>query len=73
MSTAKFVGTVLLVAGVLILVYGGFSGIRETGQVKLGPIDLTVKGGQAANVPVWAGFGVLLVAGALLLFGGGKD
>ena len=43
MNPTKLVAIVLLVAGVLGLVYGGFSYTKNTTAVKLGPIELAVK------------------------------
>ena len=66
MSADKIVAIVLIVAGILGLVYGSFSYTKETHDVKLGPLELSVKEKQTINVPVWAGVGAI-VAGALLL------
>ena len=66
MSAVKIVGIVLIVAGILGLVYGTFSYTKATNDVKLGPLELSVKDKQTVNVPVWAGAGAI-VAGALLL------
>jgi multidrug transporter EmrE-like cation transporter len=71
-SLAKIVGIALIVAGVLGLIYGGFSFTKETHQVKLGPIELSVKEKQAVNVPVWAGVAAIAAGVGLLLFGGRK-
>ena len=65
----KFAALVLIVAGVLGLVYGGFSYTRETHEAKLGPIELSVKDRQTINIPVWAGVGAIVIGGALLLLG----
>ena len=43
MNPIKLVGVVLIVAGVLGLLYGGFSYTKETHDVKLGPIEFSVK------------------------------
>jgi hypothetical protein len=72
MNPTKLVGVALIVGGVLGLLYGGFSFTRETHDVKLGPIELSVKEKQAVNVPVWAGVAAIAVGAALLLFGGKK-
>ena len=72
MNPTKLVGVVLIVAGVLGLLYGGFSFTRETHDVKLGPIELSVKEKESVNVPVWAGVAAIAVGAALLLFGGRK-
>jgi uncharacterized membrane protein YidH (DUF202 family) len=72
MNTTKLVAVVLIVAGVLALVYGNFSFTRETHELKLGPLELSVKEKQTVNVPMWAGIAAIAVGGALLLFGGKK-
>lgn len=70
MNTTKLLGIALLVAGVLGLVYGGFSYTKDTTAVKLGPIELTVKEKQSVNIPLWAGIASIVAGGALLVLGG---
>ena len=72
MNSSKLAGVVLLVAGVLALVYGGFSYTKDTTAVKLGPLELTVKEKETVNVPLWAGIGAIVVGAALLLAGSRK-
>jgi hypothetical protein len=72
-NAVKLAAIVLIVAGVLALVYGGFSYTKETHEAKLGPIELSVKDKQTVNVPVWAGVGAIVIGGALLLFGGKRS
>jgi hypothetical protein len=72
MNPTKLVGVALIVAGVLGLLYGGFSFTKETHDVKLGPIELSVKEKESVNVPVWAGVAAIAVGAGLLLFGGRK-
>jgi len=72
MNATKLVAVVLIVAGVLALVYGSFSFTRETHELKLGPLELSVKEKQTVNVPMWAGIAAIAVGGALLLLGGKK-
>ncbi|QTN25445.1 hypothetical protein HZ992_11015 [Rhizobacter sp. AJA081-3] len=69
MNGIRIVAVVLIVAGVLGLMYGGFSFTKETHQAKLGPIELSVKEKETVNVPMWAGVGAIVIGGALLLFG----
>ncbi len=57
----------LIVASILGVVHGKFSFTKETHDVKLGPLHLSVKEKPTLNVPAWAGVGAL-VAGGLLLF-----
>jgi LPXTG-motif cell wall-anchored protein len=67
MSAVKIVASVLIVAGILGLVYGTFSYTKATHDVKLGPLELSVKEKQTVNVPVWAGVGAIVAGGGLLL------
>jgi len=69
MSAVKIAGIALIVAGILGLVYGGFSYTKETHEAKLGPIEMTVKDKETVNVPVWAGVGAIVIGGGLLVFG----
>jgi hypothetical protein len=72
MNAIKVAAIVLLVAGVLGLAYGSFSFTKETHEVDLGPLELSVDEKQTVNVPVWAGIGAVVAGSALLLFGGRK-
>ncbi len=67
MNAVKMLAIVLIVAGGLGLLYGGFTYTKETHEAKLGPIVLSVKDQQTVNIPIWAGVGSL-VAGVILLF-----
>ena len=66
MNTTKILGIVLIVAGTLGLMYGGFTYTKNTHQTKIGPIEFAVKEKETVNVPVWAGVGAIVVGGALL-------
>lgn len=72
MNTMKIVAVVLIAAGIVGLVYGGFSYTKETTAVKLGSLELSVKEKETFNVPVWAGVGAIVVGGLILLFGSRK-
>jgi len=67
MNAVRILAIVLIVAGSMGLAYGGFTYTKDTDQVKLGPIELTVKDTETVNIPIWAGLGTL-AAGVLLLF-----
>ena len=67
MSALKSIGIVLIAAGILALVYGGFSYTKETHEAKIGPVELSVKDKETVNVPVWAGVGAVVLGGVLLL------
>ena len=72
MNNIRLIAIVLIVAGVLGLVYGGFSYTKNTTALKLGPIELSVKEKQTVNVPLWAGIGAIVVGGLLLVLGSKK-
>ena len=72
MSAFKVVAIALIVLGVLGLLYGSFSYTKETHQLKLGPIELSVKDQETVNVPVWVGVGAIVAGGLLLVFGSRK-
>ena len=66
MNASRLIGIILIVAGVLGLVYGGFSYTKETTGVKLGPIELNVQEKERVNVPLIAS-GAAIVLGVFLL------
>jgi multidrug transporter EmrE-like cation transporter len=68
----KITAIVLIVAGVLGLAYGSFSYTKQTHDVKIGPIEMSVQEKETVNVPVWAGVGAIAIGAALLLLGGRK-
>lgn len=67
MSVVKIVGLALIAAGILGLVYGGFTYTTETHEAKIGPIELSVKDKETVNVPIWAGVAAIVVGGLLLV------
>jgi hypothetical protein len=73
MNTIRIAAIALIVAGVLGLVYGGFSRTTETHGATLGPIELKVVEKERINVPTWAGVAGIIIGGALLLFAGKKS
>jgi len=72
MNMVKIIGIALIVLGALGLAYGSFSYTKETHDVKVGPIELSVKDKETVNVPVWVGIGAMVIGGLLLVFGGKK-
>jgi drug/metabolite transporter (DMT)-like permease len=71
MDGKKILAIVLIAAGVLALVYGGFSYIRSSNTTSIGPLKITTQDKERVNIPVWAGV-VSVVIGAILLFAAGK-
>jgi len=71
MDAMKMLGVVLIVAGGLGLLYGGFTYTQDTHEAKVGPIELSIKDKKTVNIPIWAGIGAI-AAGAFLLIAGNK-
>ena len=67
MNPAKMLAIVLIVAGGLGLLYGGFTYTKDTHEAKIGPIVLSVKDKETVNIPIWAGI-ASVAAGMVLLF-----
>jgi TRAP-type C4-dicarboxylate transport system permease small subunit len=68
MNAVKILAIMLIVAGGLGLAYGSFSYTKETHKATLGSVELSVKDKETVNVPVWAGVGMIVIGGLLLLF-----
>ena len=71
MNALRIVALALIAAGILGLMYGGFTFTKNTHEAKIGPFEMAVKEKETVNVPVWAGVGAIVV-GAALLFAGGR-
>ncbi len=71
MNTAKIIGIVLIVGGVLGLAFGGFSFTKETHKASLGPIALSVEEKETVNIPLWASI-IAIAAGAAVLVAGAR-
>jgi uncharacterized membrane protein len=72
MGSVKIMAFVLIAAGVLALVYGGFTYTKETHEMKIGPIEMSIKDKETVNIPIWAGVGAVIIGGLLLVFGSRK-
>lgn len=71
MNATRLIAVVLIVAGVLGLLYGGFSWTEEKTQAKLGPIELKVSDKRSVDIPAWLSIGAI-AAGVVLLVVGGR-
>jgi uncharacterized membrane protein YidH (DUF202 family) len=69
MRGKKLLAVLLIVAGVLALVYGGFSYTRETHEARIGPLEFEIQEKDRVNIPVWAGI-ALIGAGVVVLLVG---
>ena len=72
MNPVKLIGILLIVLGALGVVFASFSYTKETHEVKLGPIELSVKEKQAVDIPIWVSVGGIVVGSLLLVFGNKK-
>lgn len=72
MQATKLIGILLIVAGTLGLVYGGFSYTEESTAAKIGSVEINVDQEKQVNVPMWAGVGSIVAGALLLLVGGGR-
>lgn len=73
MNAAKVVALALIVAGVLGLVYGGFTYTKDTHEANIGPINLSIEDKETVNIPVWAGVVSVVIGGGLLLLASKKS
>ena len=65
----RMIGIVILAAGILALAYGGFSYTRQTHDVKVGGLEISLSEKNRVNVPMWAGVVLAVVGGGLLISG----
>jgi TRAP-type C4-dicarboxylate transport system permease small subunit len=72
MNALKIVALALIAAGVLGLMYGGFTYTQKTHEAKIGPLEMAVKEKETVDVPMWAGVGAIVVGAALLVVPGKK-
>ena len=69
MGMTKIFAVLLIVAGTLGLIYGGFSYTRDKHDVKLGTLQFSITEKERVNIPVWAGAGAIGLGVVLLLIG----
>ena len=72
MNPTRLIGIILIVAGCLGLVYGGFSYTKETTGVKLGSLELKIQEKETVTVPLIVSAGAIAVGVFLLVAVGRK-
>ena len=72
MNPVKLAAIILIAGGIFALVYGSFSYTKATHDIKLGPIEMSVKEKETVNMPMWAGIGAIVIGGLLLVSGNKK-
>lgn len=70
MNGLRIAGILLIGAGALALAYGGFSFTKETHDIGLGALQISVDEKEYVDVPIWAGIGALVLGGILLVWQG---
>jgi TRAP-type C4-dicarboxylate transport system permease small subunit len=66
MRGIKLIAVLLIAAGVLGLMYGGFTYSKTTQEAHVGSLELSVKEDKTVNIPLWAGIAAVVAGGALL-------
>lgn len=73
MNTIKIFGIILIIAGVLGLTYSSFSYTKNTEELKVGPVEMSINEKETVNIPVWAAAGVIVLGGLILLLGNSRS
>jgi hypothetical protein len=73
MNTMRIVALALIAAGVLGLVYGGFTFTRDTHEANVGPLNLSIRDREMVNIPIWAGVVAVAIGRGLLFLAGKKS
>ena len=66
MSATRIAAIALIVAGILGLIYGGFSFTSDTHEASIGPVEISVEEKQNVNIPIWAGVGAIVVGAGIV-------
>ncbi len=67
----KTAGFVLIIVGILMIVFKGFSVTTEKKVVDLGPVEINKKDNKWIGWPTYAG-GILAIAGVVMVVAGKK-
>ena len=67
----KTLGIVLIIVGILMMIFRGFSFVKEKEVVDIGPIEINKKEKETFGWPLYAG-AVATVAGVVILIAGKK-
>ena len=63
----QLIGVVLILAGLLALIFRGFSYTKETHDAKFGPLKFEVEEKKQVDIPVWAGAAAVIIGTGFLL------
>ncbi len=69
MKTTLIIGVLLVVAGIGVLAWRGFSYTSEETVLQLGPVKATAETEKHVFIPAWAGYAALALGGVLVVVG----
>ncbi len=72
MSAMRILAIILVAAGVLGLVYGGFDYMRDSHDAKLGSLEFAIRSRHTILVPTWVSVCAIGAGLALLVLGRGR-
>jgi hypothetical protein len=72
MNRIKVIAIVMILAGVLGLIYDQFTYTKESHDLKVGSLEVSVKDKETVNIPLWCSLGGIAV-GVVLLVARRKD
>ncbi len=70
MRAATIVGIILVLLGIAVLIFGGFSFVREETVIELGPLD--VEAAERETIPLPPILGAISLLGGILLIAMGS-
>lgn len=73
MNAARILAIVLVAAGVIGLLYGGFDYFRDSHEAQLGSLQFAIRSRHTLVVPTWISVGAIAAGVALLLLGRNKQ
>ncbi len=68
----KTIGTILMILGIILLVWTGFTYTKKEKVIDAGPIQVTADKEKSVNWPPYVG-GVVLIAGVILFLSSKKN
>jgi len=71
MNGIKLIAVVLIVAGVLGLMYDRFTYTKESHDLQVGSLEVSVKDKETVSIPLWCSLGAIVV-GLVMLAGRGR-
>ena len=69
----KQAGVIILIVGLLMTLYTGFTYVTKEKVVDLGPVEITKDNTHTVNWQPYAGVGIMVIGGVVLLLGRKKS